>query len=103
MPRNAFRNRMFKTADLRVLKAFPFGETRRLEFSTEMFNVFNFDNVVYDRTNLIYGPGISATTGAVVAPNATFQQLRLANGQYDPVNNQLGNPFQAQFGMRFFF
>jgi hypothetical protein len=103
MPRNAFRNRMFKDVDLRFLKAFKLGENKRLEFSTEMFNLFNWDNVVYDRTNLIYGPGIDAATGAVVAPRATFLQLRLPNGQYDPVNNQLGTPFQAQFGLRFFF
>jgi hypothetical protein len=74
-----------------------------LEFSTEMFNLFNFNNVVYDRTNLIYGPGIDAGTGATVAPRATFLQLRLADGRFDPVNNQLGTPFQAQFGLRFFF
>mgnify|MGYP003326190904 CR=1 FL=1 len=54
-----------------------------------------------DRTS--YGPGIDATTGAVVAPRSTFLQLRLPNGAYDPVNNQLGTPFQAQFGLRFFF
>jgi hypothetical protein len=101
--RNAYRNRMFKDFSMRFLKAFNFGENKRLEFSTEMFNLFNFDNVVYDRTNLIYGPGIDPTTGAVVAPRSTFLQLRLANGNFDPVNNQLGTPFQAQFGLRFFF
>jgi hypothetical protein len=103
LPRNAYRNRMFKGVDLRFLKSFRLGEGRRIEFSTEMFNVINFDNVVYDRTSLIYGPGIDPATGAVVAPRATFLQLRLANGQYNPVNNQLGTPFQAQFGLRFFF
>jgi hypothetical protein len=101
--RNAYRNRMFKDVDLRLLKAFQVGERRRVEFSTEMFNIFNFANVVYDRTNLIYGPGINAATGAVVPANSTFMQLKLANGQFDPVNNQLGTPFQAQFGLRFFF
>ena len=68
-----------------------------------MFNLFNFDNIVYDRTNLIYGPGINAVSGAVVPANATFLRLRLPNGLYDPVNNQLGTPFQAQFGLRYFF
>jgi hypothetical protein len=103
MPRNAFRNRMFKSVDLRFLKAFPLGEGRRLEFSTEMFNLFNWDNVVYDRGNLIYGVGINAATGAVVPANANFMRLKLANGDFDPTNNQVGTPFQAQFGMRFFF
>src|SRR5213594_2145277 len=103
MPRNAYRNRGFKNIDLRLLKSFPLGEGKRLEFSTEMFNLFNFDNIVYDRTNLIYGPGVNAATGAVVPANANFMRLRLANGRYDPVNNQLGTPFQAQFGLRLFF
>jgi hypothetical protein len=103
LPRYAYRNRMFKDVDLRFLKAFKFGESRRLEFSTEMFNLFNWDNVVFDRTNLIYGAGIDPITGAVVAPRSTFRQLRLANGNFDPTDNQLGTPFQAQFGLRFIF
>jgi hypothetical protein len=102
-PRNSYRNRMFKDMDLRFLKAFKFGENRKLEFSTEMFNLFNWDNVVYDRANLIYGPGIDAATGAVVPARATFLQLRLPNGQFDPTDNQIGTPFQAQFGLRFIF
>ena len=94
---------MFKSVDLRFLKAFRVSDTKRVEFSTEMFNLFNFDNVVYDRTNLVYGPGIDPATGATVPARSTFMQLRLANGRFDPVNNQLGTPFQAQFGLRFFF
>jgi Carboxypeptidase regulatory-like domain/TonB dependent receptor-like, beta-barrel len=103
MKRNAYRNRSFKNVDLRLLKSFQLGENKRVEFSTEMFNVFNIDNIVFDRTNLVYGPGIDSVTGAIVPVRTTFQQLKLANGQYDPVNNQLGTPFQAQFGLRFFF
>src|SRR5437899_3148074 len=103
MKRNAYRNRAFKTVDLRLLKSFPFGEDKRVEFSAEMFNLFNFDNIVYDRTNLIYGPGIvtdPVTRAAVAVPAPPeFLRLRLANGKYDPVNNQLGTPFQAQFGL----
>lgn len=101
-PRNFFRNRMFKDTDVRFLKNFKFGERYRLQFSTELFNLFNWDNVVFAGANLNYGPGIDAT-GAAVAPRATFMRLRLANGAYDPSNTQLGTPFQAQFGLRFFF
>jgi len=101
--RNAYRNRGFKNIDLRLLKSFPLGEDKRIEFSAEMFNLFNFDNIVYDRTNLIYGPGIDPVSGAVMPARSTFLQLMLPNGQYDPVNNQLGTPFQAQFGLRYFF
>lgn len=101
--RNAYRNRAFKDVDLRFLKAWKFGERTRVEFSTEMFNLFNWDNVVYDRANLIYGPGIDAATGNAVAARSTFLQLRLANGRFDPTNNQVGTPFQAQFGLRLYF
>jgi hypothetical protein len=102
--RNSFRNRSFTNVDFRFLKNFKlWSEKSRLQFSCEMFNLFNIDNVIYDRTNLNYGPGIDRATGAVVPPLATFRRLRLANGDYDPTNNQLGTPFQAQFGLRLFF
>ena len=107
-PRNYFRNKHFQNMDLRVLKIFKFADRYQLEFSVEMFNLPNFDNVVIgpatgNTRNLQYGPGVSSTTGALVAPNVTFGRLRLADGSYDPVNSQLGNPFQAQFGARFIF
>jgi hypothetical protein len=55
-----------------------------------------------NNANTIYGPGIDAT-GTVVAPAATFMQLRNADGSYNRSNNQLGTPFQAQFGLRLLF
>ena len=100
--RNSFRNNGFKTMDIRFLKSVKFGEQRRLQFSTEIFNLFNFDNIVIAGNNLNYGMGISAT-GATVAPNATFLLLRNADGTYNRTNNQLGTPLQAQFGLRFIF
>jgi len=103
MRRNAFRNLTVKDTDFRFLKSFKIGEGKRLQFSTEMFNLFNWANIQYDRANLVYGPGVDAATGATVAPRSTFLQLRLANGKYDPTNNQVGTPFQAQFGLRLLF
>ncbi len=102
-PRNAFRNRGFKVVDMRVLKAFRFNERSRLEFSAEMFNLFNFDNIAFDGNALNYGPGIDAVTGVVLPARDTFMRLKLADGSYDRVNIQQGSPFQAQFGLRFFF
>jgi hypothetical protein len=52
--------------------------------------------------NLNYGPGVD-TLGNTVAPLITFRRLKLPDGTYDPVNTQLGTPFQAQFGLRLFF
>jgi len=102
-PRNSFRNRGYRNVDFRFLKNFPVGERARLQFSCEMFNLFNFDNVVYSGTNLNYGLGIDPATGNPVPPPPTFMRLRLPDGSYDPVNVQIGNPFQAQFGLRFIF
>jgi hypothetical protein len=100
--RNSFRNYGFKKVDVRFLKNFKITETVKLQFSTELFNLFNFKNVVIDGANLTYGPGITAA-GAVQAPNATFMLLKNADGTYNRTNNQLGTPFQAQFGLRLFF
>ncbi len=102
--RNSFRNRAVKTADLRVLKNFALGsDRRRLQFSAELFNLFNIDNVVYSGVNAgVYGLGIDAN-GNPVARDPRFQRLRLADGNYDPTNRQVGSPLQVQFGLRFFF
>ncbi len=100
--RNSFRNTAFNDVDLRFLKTFRFGERVKLQFSTEMFNLFNFSNVIIAGRNLNYGVGVNAQ-GQTVAPNSTFRQLKLANGTYDTVNTQVGFPFQAQFGLRLFF
>ena len=40
-------------------------------------------------------------SGKVVEPVDYW--LRLPDGTYDKSNNQLGTPFQAQFGLRFLF
>ena len=88
--------------DFRVLKGFAVGEGRKLQFSAEFFNLFNFKNVVYSddssltNFNLIYG----TTMGT---PRAEFMRLRLASGAYDPRNVQVGTPLQMQFGLRFIF
>jgi len=118
MQRNSFRNRGVVTNnDLRILKSFRLrGERLRLQFSAEMFNLLNFDNVVFDRDNGggvnagatgifgsgVYGLGIDAN-GNPVARDPRFMRLRLADGRYDPNNSQVGSPFQAQFGVRLFF
>jgi len=105
--RNSFRNQAVKDVDFRFLKNIKINERVKLQFSTEMFNLFNFKNVVIgpvglNSANTIYGPGIDAT-GAAVAPRVTFMRLKLPNGQYDPNDSQVGSPFQAQFGLRLFF
>ena len=90
-------------AEDRLQKAFHLkSETRKVELSAELFNVFNIDNVIFGGTTSIYGLGVSAS-GATVPADSRFLVLKTADGKYNTQNSQLGFPFQAQFGIRFFF
>ncbi|MDZ7639965.1 MAG: hypothetical protein U5J83_17235 [Bryobacterales bacterium] len=101
--RNSFRNRGFKNVDMRILKDIRLTESAKLQFSAEIFNLFNFDNVVFGGNTNTYGLGVDPVTGAVLAPDARFQALRNANGDFNTQNSQVGTPRQAQFGLRFMF
>jgi hypothetical protein len=110
--RDSFRNYGYKTVNLRLLKDFRFHERYTLQLSAEMFNLFNFKNVIIGpadvtNANTIYGLGINADgTPAPARSDAsgpTFMRLKLPNGLYDANNSQLGTPFQSQFGVRFLF
>lgn len=100
--RNSFRNRSFARTDMRILKSFKFAERMRLQLSAEFFNLFNAENVILGGNNMVYGAGFQAN-GTFAAVNPQFRRLKLTDGTYDPNNQQIGNPFQAQFGVRFFF
>jgi hypothetical protein len=95
MERNAFRNRAFSNVDVRLLKSFPVRERVRIQFSTELFNVFDFDNVIYAGSNIRHGPGPQ--------PDPNFLTRLKAGGAYHPDNTQVGGPLQAQFGLRLIF
>ncbi len=110
--RNAFRNLGFKTVNLRLLKDIKLGEKARVQLSAEMFNLFNFKNVIIgpaalNSANTTYGLGINADgTTAPARTDAfgpTFMRVKRPDGLYDANNFQIGTPFQAQFGVRFFF
>jgi hypothetical protein len=108
--RNSFRNRGYKTVDLRVLKSFSFTEAVRLQLSAELFNLFDFDNVGFIPATLMpdnpafdYGLGI-LENGRIAPVNPGFLQLRTGTGNYNPVTTaQQGMPLQAQFGLRLLF
>jgi outer membrane receptor for ferrienterochelin and colicin len=113
--RNAFRDRSNYSLDMRVSKRFNLPrEGMFINLTADFFNLFNFDNVFYGGTNKNYGPGINPVTGALVAPNSNFQQLRVATACLSPTNtrgnkscydtnNTPGAPFQMQVGVRFQF
>jgi hypothetical protein len=108
--RNSFRNRDYKTIDVRLLKTLVQKENFRVQFSGEVFNVFNFDNVAFLGPNVLaenpafrYGPGI-LPNGQMAAVDPGFLRLRGANGMYDAgVAGQQGTPLQAQLGVRILF
>jgi hypothetical protein len=103
LARNSFRNRAVYGDDLRLMKSFKLkSETRKVQLSAEFFNLFNIDNVIFNGTTNIYGTGIS-TTGAAVPIDSRFLELKTPDGKYFTQNSQVGFPFQAQFGIRFFF
>jgi hypothetical protein len=49
------------TMDLRVLKYFPFGESRRLDLVAEFFNLFNRPNVA--QINPVFGSNLTPMLG----------------------------------------
>lgn len=101
--RNSFRNRAVYGNDFRILKSFRLkSEVRRIQLWAGFFNLFNLDNVIYAGTANIYGLGVNAQ-GATLAPDARFLVLKTADGKYSTQNQQIGFPFQAQFGIRFLF
>jgi hypothetical protein len=53
--RNSLQNPFMANMDFRVLKYFPFGETRHLDVVAEFFNLFNHPNVL--EINPVFGSG----------------------------------------------
>lgn len=103
--RNAFRNRPMRNIDMRLLRRFSFSERISAQFSAEVFNIFDFDNVEYGRFNRLYGPGLDLATGAPTGPSPSWRKLRAEDGGYDRNNTQVPGvgPLQVQIGLRFFF
>jgi outer membrane receptor for ferrienterochelin and colicin len=59
--RNSLQTPAIVTMDLRVLKYFPFGESRRLDLVAESFNLFNRANVA--EINPVFGSNLNAIPG----------------------------------------
>jgi hypothetical protein len=107
--RNTFRNRGYKSVDLRVLKNFRLAETTAVQFSAELFNAFNFDNVAFLSTSVlpnnpafIYGPGI-LPNGQMAPIDPRFLRLRGPDGYDSGSTAQIGTPLQGQIGIRIIF
>jgi hypothetical protein len=59
--RNSLQDPGTVNMDFRVLKYFPFGESRHLDVVAEFFNLFNHPNVL--QINPVYGSGVSPIAG----------------------------------------
>lgn len=103
--RNAFRNRGMSNFDMRVMKSIDITERAYVELSAEFFNAFNADNVEFAGFNTTYGTGVDLRSGEAIGPQPRFMRLRNESGDYERSNRQVPgvNPFQLQFGARFFF
>jgi hypothetical protein len=113
--RNAFRNEPFKEVNLRAQWALNFQEGRRLLFTAELFNLFNWDNIQLSNQPLSgntvtnYCAGSAPDDCGFDGPtNPNFLSLRDNNpssatyGQLITTNTP-GAPRQVQFGVRFQF
>jgi len=89
--RNSYRQPSFFDLDLRLLKAFHFGESRRIELIAEAFNVTG-------ASNLNFGVDGVGLFGTAAQPVATAGQPLFA-----PSTARFGGPRQVQLGMRVIF
>jgi outer membrane receptor for ferrienterochelin and colicin len=117
--RNEFRNRNIYDVDLRIQKSIKFDERRKLVFTSEFFNVFNFANLQFPTPNTATSAGFIAQYCATASQlcglngvtNINFLQIRDQNpssanfGKIAVGNNvTTGSPvFQVQLGARFMF
>jgi len=89
--RNSFRQPSFFDLDVRLMKAFRFGNGREIELIAEAFNVTR-------ARNLNFGPD-------AVSPYGTAAQQVATAGQplFAPSTARFGGPRQVQLGMRLVF
>jgi hypothetical protein len=59
--RNSIQTPRLLTTDFRILKYFPFGESKHLDLVAEFFNLFNHSNVI--QINQIFGSNLSPIAG----------------------------------------
>lgn len=100
--RNAFRNLARYDVDFRVQKGFSFGDSARLIFSAEFFNLPNLANIELSTSATIVNycaAPVPANCGFGAPTNTNFLKVRDANGNY-LTNNNPGSPLQVQFGAR---
>ena len=93
--RNSLRQPNFFNLDLRLLKAFRFGETRRLDLSVEAFNMTRNGDKNFGNDGIsVYGTPLA--DGSPSVPTA-------GQALFAPSTARFGGPRQVQLGLRFVF
>lgn len=94
--RNVLRGPHQNNLDFSIIKRFPIGETRNIEFRSEFFNLLNqvnFANPISDFNSVVSSGGnIDATTGRVINP-----------GSFGRIISTSNNPRLIQFALKFNF
>jgi hypothetical protein len=89
--RNSYRQPAFFDLDVRLMKAFRFGDNREVSLIAETFNLTR-------AKNLNFGPDSVSLFGTAAQPVATAGQPLFA-----PSTARFGGPRQVQLGMRVVF
>ena len=89
--RNILRGPLQTNVDFSVIRRFPFGEAKSVEFRAEFFNLFNQVN---------FDPPISNLSAAIV--NSNTGQI-IDPGDFGRINSTSNNPRLIQFALKFNF
>ncbi|HEY6122397.1 MAG TPA: carboxypeptidase-like regulatory domain-containing protein [Pyrinomonadaceae bacterium] len=94
--RNVLRGPKQVNVDFSIIKRFPFGETRNIEFHAEFFNLFNQVNFANPINNLnavsSSGGSIDPNTGQIINP-----------GDFGRITSTSNNPRLIQFAVKLHF
>lgn len=107
--RNAFRQPKFFNMDVRLLKAFKFGETKKLDISVEVYNVTRTTNKGFgvDSANNFCTSNSALSNAAnplnITCPAGFFPFIRAGEPTSAPSTARFGGPRQVQLGARFTF
>ena len=91
--RNVLRGPRQANVDFSVIKRFPFGESKTIEFRAEFFNLFNHVNLANPISNLnavsSSGGSIDQNTGQIINP-----------GDFGRITSTSNNPRLIQFALK---
>lgn len=89
--RNVLRGPRQTNVDFSIIRRFPFGESRNIEFRAEFFNLFNSVNLANPVSNL-NAASIDQNTGQIINP-----------GDFGRITSTSNNPRLIQFAAKFNF